>query len=102
MSEQNKIEDLQIAEIKGLQDVQVYRVCECDAVAAYSLEEAFEWYKETTGLEDGDLYTYDDVEIVDKSDSVWSDEDMKEKITVGEIIDREWNGEPFIAISYEV
>ena len=102
MSEQNKIDGLQIAEIKGLQDVQVYRICKCDAVAAYSLDEAFEWYKEKTGLEGEELYAYDDVEIIDKSVPVWSDEDMKEKITVGEIINREWNGEPFIAISYEI
>lgn len=86
----------------NIENVFVYRICECDAVAAYSLEDAIEWYKKFTGVELDELYTYDDVEIVDKSDSVWSDEDMKEKITVGEIINREWNGEPFIAISYEV
>lgn len=102
MSEQNKIDGLQIAEVKGLKDVQVFQICECDAVAAYSLDEAFEWYKELTGLEDEDLYKYDDVEVVDWSESVWSDEYRKEKITVGEIIDREWNGKPFIAFTTEL
>lgn len=99
MSEQNKIQELQIAEVKGLQDVQVFQICECDAVAAYFLEDALEWYKELTGLDDADLYNYDDIEIVAKSVSVWDDEDMKEKITVGEIVNRQWNGEPFIVFT---
>lgn len=102
MSEQNKIDGLQIAETKGLQDVHVFQVCECDAVAAYSLEEAFEWYKQLTGLESEELYAHDDVEIVDKTIAVWADEYREEKITVDEIINTYWNGEPFIAFTTEL
>lgn len=98
----SELKKLQVAEVKGLDDVYVFQICECDAVAAYSLDEAFEWYKELTGLEDQDLYKYDEVKVVDRSESVWSDEYRKEKITVGEIIDRQWNGKPFIAITTEL
>ncbi|KJD44192.1 hypothetical protein [Paenibacillus terrae] len=91
--------ELQIAETKGLADVHVYQLCECDAVAAYSLEEAKEWYKSLTGLEDSDLYPDDEVEIVSMSYRVYEDEGMGEMITVQEIINNRWQGEPLLAFT---
>ncbi|AHC22692.1 hypothetical protein [Paenibacillus polymyxa] len=91
--------ELQIAETKGLVDVRVYQICECDAVAAYSLEEAKEWYKSLTGLEDSDLYPDDEVEIVSMSYRVYEDEGMDEMITVQEIVNSRWQGEPLLAFT---
>jgi hypothetical protein len=89
----NKIE---IKEQKGLQDVLVFQICEGDSVAAFSQDEAREWYKELTGLSDDELYDYEDVELVPFDKEVWDGEEKTRKITVKEIVDTYWNGEPFI------
>lgn len=81
--------------------VYVYQICECDAVAAYSEEEAREWYKQQTGLEDKELYTSDEVEVLPPEYKVYKAETKDEMITIQEIIDSEWKGEPFIACSTE-
>ena len=70
-------------------------------MAAYSQDEAREWYKNTTGLSDDELYSYDDVEIVSPTLKVRKGEDEPELISVQEIIDIYWNGEPFIAITQD-
>lgn len=90
---------LEVIEEKGLKDVHVFQLCEGDAVAAYSQEEASDWYKELTGLSDDDLYGYDEVEIVPPSYEVWEDEERTVMITVKEIVDTYWKGEPFIVFS---
>lgn len=94
-----KMEELKVAEEKGLQDVHVFEICEYDAVAAYSLEEAIAWYKETTGLTDSDLYKYDDIEEVSLDYKIRNSEEDDELISVREILDIHWNGEPFIVYS---
>ena len=86
-------------EEKGLQDVKVFWLCECDAVAAFTLEEARVWYKELTGLTDEELYEDEDVAIVSPDHKVHKGEDDLELITVKEIIETYWDGKPFIAIS---
>lgn len=86
-------------EEKGLKDVLVFQVCECDSVAAYSREEAVEWYKEITGLDNDELYAYEDIEIVPFDTKVWDDEEKTRKITVREIVDTYWKGQPFIVAS---
>lgn len=86
-------------EEKGLKDVLVFQVCECDSVAAYSCEEAIAWYKEETGLIDDELYEYDEVEIVPFDKEVWDGEEKIKKITVREIVDTYWEGKPFIVTS---
>jgi hypothetical protein len=91
--------DLKIVEEKGLKDVNVFQVCESDAVAAYTLDEALDFYKGLTGLEDDELYDYDSIEIVDLSEKVRNGEDSDELITVKEIIEMYWEGKPFIALS---
>lgn len=93
------MKELVIAEQKGLSNVYVYQLCEDDAVAAYSLEEAKEWYKELTGLSDDELYSDDDVEVIDMSKEVWNDECLTTKTTVREIVNTYWDGEPFIAVT---
>lgn len=96
-----KIGELEIAEEKGLEDVHVFQICECDAVAAYTLEEAMEWYKKETGVSDEELYSYDEIEIISPDCKVCNAENKDEMISVQEIINIHWNGEPFIALSTE-
>jgi len=93
--------ELKIPEEKGLKDVHVFQICECDAVAAYSLEEAIEWYKKETGLSDEDLYSYDEIETISPDCKVLNAENIDEMISVQEIINTYWNGSPFIALSTE-
>lgn len=96
------MEELKVAEEKGLQDVHVFQICECDAVAAYSLEEAINWYKEITSLSDSDLYEHEDIEIISLDYKVRNSEEDDELISVREIIENHWNGEPFIVCSTDI
>lgn len=93
------METLKIAEVKGLEDVQVFRLCECDAVAAYSLDEAIAWYKELTGLTDWELYAEEDMEVVSPDLMIKKSEDDTSLISVKEIVEKYWDGTPFIAIT---
>ncbi|SDM15194.1 hypothetical protein [Sediminibacillus halophilus] len=90
---------LKIAEQKGLKDVKVFQLCESDAVAAYTQEEAKEFYQNLTGIKDDELYDYDLVEIVPMDAKIRKSEDSQELITVKEIVEMYWEGEPFIALS---
>jgi hypothetical protein len=83
-------------EEKGLKDVLVFQVCECDSVAAYSCDEAIAWYKEYTGLNDDELHEYDLIETVPFEREVWDGEEKTKRITVREIVDTYWEGKPFI------
>ncbi|MNW28134.1 hypothetical protein D3C74_49470 [compost metagenome] len=96
------MEELKIAETKGLADVYAYQLCESTAVAAYSLEEAKNWYKELTGLEDEDLYSDDELEIVSDDYMVYEDDSMNGMISVGDIIDQRWVGGPFIVFTSDL
>lgn len=91
--------ELKITEEKGLNDIRVFQICECDAVATYSLEEAKSWYKEFTGLSDDDLYSDNEIKTVSFDYEVRKSEDDQELISVGEIVNLYWEGEPFIAIT---
>ncbi|WP_103110812.1 hypothetical protein [Brevibacillus reuszeri] len=90
---------LEIAEEKGLKDVLVFRLCECDAVAAFTLEEAKLWYTETTGITDDEMYDDGEIEVVSLDYQVYKDEDTTDLISVREIVETHWNGEPFIVFS---
>lgn len=85
--------------ILELDFVYVFQVCECDAVAAFSLEEALSWYKNLTGLEVGELYEYDDIELIKHNHKVNKAEGDSGLITVREILEKHWKGEPFIAVT---
>lgn len=83
----------------GGKELRVFQVCESDAVAAETSEGALEWYKNLTGLDDDELYALDDIEVVDPEKIVQANEDTEETITVREIVEQQWNGKPFIAIT---
>jgi hypothetical protein len=94
------MEELKMIEEKGLQDVEVFQVCESEAVAAYSLDEAISYYKDLTGLEDDELYPYEEIEVVPMDRYVRnSEDDDAEMITVQEIVNQYWNGKPFVAVT---
>lgn len=84
---------------RNLDNVHVFWVCECDAVAALSLDEALEWYKSYTGLEDEDLYDYDEIETIGHEHLVYEEEGSTKKVTVRSILEEIWEGEPVIAVS---
>jgi hypothetical protein len=98
----NKSGELMIAEEKGLQGVKVFRVCESDAIAAYSLEEAKNFYKEQTGVKDEELYADHEVEVIPLETKFWNDEKMTHKRTLGEMVEEHWDGEPQFAISWDI
>jgi hypothetical protein len=89
--------DVQV--IQSLKNIKVFEVCECDAVAAESKEEAINWYMEQTGLDREDLYSNDVIVEVSEHLEVWEDEDMKEKISVADIVRKYWFDGPFIVYS---
>ena len=93
------VKTLVVAEEKGLQDVKVFQLCECDAVAAYTLEEAKLWYTKTTGITDDEMYDDEEIEVVSLDSKVRKDEDTADLISVREIVETYWNGEPFIAVT---
>lgn len=95
------MEELKVFEEKGLQDVYVYQICECDAVAAYSLKEAKSYYRELTGLEEYELYTDDEVEIISPESKVRNSEEDDELISIQELLEKYWEGKPFIVCSTE-
>ena len=79
--------------------VKVFQLCECDSVAALTLDEAIKWYKEQTGLSDDELYEYDAIEEVSLNKRVYEDERLEETTTVGAIVEENWKGTPFIVTS---
>jgi hypothetical protein len=85
--------------MNSLDGVHVFQICECDAVAAHSVEEARVWYKNLTGQDDDELYTDEDVELIDPDYSVWTDENKTGRETVGKIVTENWKGKPFIVFS---
>ncbi|MGF7046372.1 hypothetical protein J2T13_000848 [Paenibacillus sp. DS2015] len=92
---------LEVIDEKGLQDVMVFRLCDSDAVAAYSQEEARTFYKELTGVKDDELFTDDEVEIISLDSEIWDDEDKTIKKKLKDVVNEQWDGEPFIAVSWD-
>ena len=97
-----KIEELKIVEKKGLQDVKVFRICETDAIAAYSLEEARTFYKKSTGATDEELYDENEVEIIPLETKFWNDEEMSYKKSLQEMLEEGWEGKPQFVICWDV
>jgi len=79
--------------------VRVYRLNEYDAVAAKSEEQAKEFYLKLTGLDEEEAF--EDVSIVPMDYMVWTDDTRTSKISIKDLIENEWEGEPFIAFSTE-
>lgn len=86
-------------ESKGLVDVKVFQVCECDAVAAYSLEDAKEWYKNETGLSDDELYSDDEVKFVPLDHLIYESEYSEKRVPIRKVVNEQWNGVPFIVFT---
>jgi hypothetical protein len=82
-----------------LKDVKVYEICDSDAVAATSVKEAVAWYTDHTGIGLEELHKEKDIREVDRDYKVWDDETMTRKISVEQILNDYWSGEPFIVYS---
>jgi len=88
-------------QVTELLKVKVFQVNECDAVAAFSLEEAKEWYMKETGLDAKEAFYDYKAEEVPLDKLIWEDETMKNKISVYQVVQEYWKGQPFIAVSSE-
>ena len=97
-----KINDLKIAKELGLKDVKAFRLNEDDAIAAYSMEEAKAWYMELTGLNDEEAFYDFEPEELNLDEMIWEDESMKNKLSIQQAIERYWDNEPFIVVSWAV
>ncbi|MCK0471413.1 hypothetical protein [Halalkalibacter sp. APA_J-10(15)] len=95
------MEELEIIESKGLEDVRVFRVCECNAVAAYSLDEAIEFYKEDTGVADDELYAYKNIEVIGLENEFYEDEERSVKKKLKDMVSENWDGHPFIVLHWD-
>lgn len=84
---------------KSIEGVKVWRVCEIEAVAANSFNDAREWYKKVTGLSDDDLYTEEDASEIPFEYEIRESEDNSEMTTVGKVVKQNWKGEPFVAVT---
>lgn len=90
-----------LQQVKELLNVKVFQLNECDAVAAFSLEDAKEWYMRETGLDAKEAFYDYEAEEISLDKLIWEDETMKNKISVAQVIEDFWQGVPFIAISSE-
>lgn len=86
-------------QVTELLKVKVFQLNEYDAVAAFSLEEAKEWYKDYTGLSaDEAFYDYEAHEILGE-EKIYEDENREEMVSVNKIVEAYWQGSPFIAVT---
>ena len=90
-----------IQQITELLNVKVFQLNECDAVAAFSLEEAKGWYMKETGLNAKEAFYDYEAEEVPLNTMIWEDEVKTNEIPVSQILEEWWSGKPFIAISYD-
>jgi hypothetical protein len=88
-------------QVTELLKVKVFQLNECDAVAAFFLEEAKEWYMKETGLDAKEAFYDYKAEEVPLDQLIWEDETMKNKISIHQVVEEYWNGQPFIAVSSE-
>jgi len=82
-------------------DVKVFQLNDSDAVAAYTLEDAKEWYLAHTGLSAKNAFEDYEAEEVSNDYKVYKTEENMEhgKIKVQEIVKQYWQGTPFIVFS---
>lgn len=99
----------------------IFRLNDCDWVASNTMEEVIEWYLNETGLpEDEALYEQHEVENPDKmmvimeklegdmedkykmlQEKYLKDDELTYKVPADELLEIEWEGEPFIFCSTE-
>jgi hypothetical protein len=82
-----------------IKDVKVFEICDSDAVAARTLEEAIAWYTDHTGIGLEELHEEKDIREVERDYMVWDDETRNRKISVEQILLDYWQDEPFIVYS---
>jgi hypothetical protein len=82
-----------------IKDVKVFEICDSDAVAARTLEEAIAWYTDHTGIGLEELHEEKDIREIERSYMVWDDETRSRKISVEQILEDYWQDEPFIVYS---
>lgn len=80
-------------------DVKVFEICDSDAVAARTVEEAIAWYTDHTGILLEELRKEKDIVEIPRDYKVWDNETMTRKISVDEILSDYWADEPFIVYS---
>ena len=80
-------------------EIRVYQVCSEESVAAETDEDALEWYKNEFGFDDDELYDLEFVEKVNLDEVVLEGEGTEKTITVREIVEEYWKGEPFVALT---
>ena len=85
--------------IRG-KNIFVYRLCDMDAVAAQSLNEAVEFYKEETGLKNEDLYDFNDIEEMDMNSKFYYDESKENKVKLIEIV-KEQKAFPCVVLTWD-
>ena len=85
----------------NIDNVKVFRLNECDAVAAETVEQAKEWYLEKTGLSEEDAFYGEEPVEVPLSYEIWEDENRLKKQALKDVITESWKGEPFIAFTTE-
>ncbi|QAS52399.1 hypothetical protein [Halobacillus litoralis] len=93
------MEELKIAETKGLKDVGVFEVNEYDAVAAYYAEDAVDYYQKEIDDREDACYPIEDVEEVSKEKQILKYENSEETESVAEVINARWEGKPFVVYS---
>lgn len=85
--------------ILKIKDVKVFEICDSDAVAARTVEEAIAWYTDHTGIGLEELHEEKDIREVERDYMVWDDETRNRKISVEQILLDYWQDEPFIVYS---
>lgn len=82
-----------------MENVKVFQLNEFDSVAAFSLEEAKEWYRNETGLSSEEAF-YDYIPHErGMEEKVYTDETCTDMQSLESVVKECWRGEPFIATS---
>lgn len=93
------MEQLKVAEVKGLKDMKAFQVNEYDTVAAYSLEEAKTFYLKHTGMDEKEAFYDFEAEERSLDEMIWEDETRQSKQSIKQVIQEYWDGSPFIVCS---
>lgn len=86
---------------EGLINMKAFQINESDTVAAYTLEEAKQYYRKITGLSDDDAFYDYEARECSLDELIWDDEERTKQKTLREAIDQYWEGEPFIVCTTE-
>lgn len=103
LTDLDKMKDLATAYFKEnrLKDVKVFQLNESDAVAAESIEDAKEFYLKTTGLSEDDAFYGEEPVELSLDGLYWEDETRVRKVTLSDMLVKDWKGTPYIILSTE-